>query len=358
MGRFLLFHVDVWILGFCPCIRIVLLSVNVLHVKLPNVLPVLLGIQRSADMVPTTLQNTLGAVEIGSSVSVFLFGIVTMQCYLYFSHYEDDRMGFKALVTFIWILELAHTIAIGYEVYRTTITLYGVIDQSTVKYAGFGVVTILGGIITTTVQFFFAYRVFNVLPNPWRFVGPACMVVAFFRLVVSIYTGIRGITSPYNTVIVELKPFVTALLASGAVIDIVIAISMLYFLFERRENSFSKISRLIDRLISFTIRTGLLTSVAAIFILILYRIMPYNFIYMAAYISLAKVYSNTLLSALNSRKALRKAVANSMSVERAPHRSEHVITTPGGVASIASQPYYNPISIEMKTSTYKTLDLP
>lgn len=46
-----------------------------------------------------TIANTFGgALEIGSSVSVFLFGVVTLQTHVYFSRFPKDRFHFKALV--------------------------------------------------------------------------------------------------------------------------------------------------------------------------------------------------------------------------------------------------------------------
>lgn len=48
-------------------------------------------------------------------------------------------------------LELGHTIAILYEVYRTTIVLWGRSDE-VVRFPAIGVVFVLGGFITTLVQ--------------------------------------------------------------------------------------------------------------------------------------------------------------------------------------------------------------
>jgi hypothetical protein len=45
-----------------------------------------------------TIANTFGALEIGSSVAVFMFGIVTLQAHVYFSRFPDDRLAFRALV--------------------------------------------------------------------------------------------------------------------------------------------------------------------------------------------------------------------------------------------------------------------
>lgn len=44
------------------------------------------------------MQNTFGALEIGVTVSVFLFGVATLQTHVYFTRFPDDRRYFKALV--------------------------------------------------------------------------------------------------------------------------------------------------------------------------------------------------------------------------------------------------------------------
>ncbi len=45
-----------------------------------------------------TMQNTFGALEVGVTASVFLFGFVTLQTHMYFQRFPDDRRAFKVLV--------------------------------------------------------------------------------------------------------------------------------------------------------------------------------------------------------------------------------------------------------------------
>jgi hypothetical protein len=47
----------------------------------------------------TSPHGTLGALQIGSSLSLFLFGILTVQAYLYFDRFRDDRWTLKAFVS-------------------------------------------------------------------------------------------------------------------------------------------------------------------------------------------------------------------------------------------------------------------
>lgn len=47
-----------------------------------------------------TLGNTLGAFQIGVALSLVLFGIISLQVYYYFEHYENDVIHIKAMVSF------------------------------------------------------------------------------------------------------------------------------------------------------------------------------------------------------------------------------------------------------------------
>lgn len=44
------------------------------------------------------LANTFGAIEIGSIFAIFLFGIITLQAYVYFTTFDEDHLAFRALV--------------------------------------------------------------------------------------------------------------------------------------------------------------------------------------------------------------------------------------------------------------------
>ena len=46
-----------------------------------------------------SLDQTIGALEIGSLFSVFLFGILTLQIYNYYHTFRDDGWKIKALVS-------------------------------------------------------------------------------------------------------------------------------------------------------------------------------------------------------------------------------------------------------------------
>ncbi|KAJ7856223.1 hypothetical protein B0H14DRAFT_2753192 [Mycena olivaceomarginata] len=57
------------------------------------------------------LSGTLGATEKGTLLGVFLFGIETLQTFHYYRHLSQDSNLLKAVVGFVWLLELGHMIS-------------------------------------------------------------------------------------------------------------------------------------------------------------------------------------------------------------------------------------------------------
>ena len=136
-------------------------------------------------IIEVDLNNTIGAIEIGSLFGVFLFGIVTLQTFNYYDNYKEDGWGNKTLVcqlkhlfcsalltifevASIWyhphplpcssliffgsrFLEIGHTLGINYELYRATILLYGQ-PWELVRFPGIAAVTVVGGAITLITQ--------------------------------------------------------------------------------------------------------------------------------------------------------------------------------------------------------------
>ena len=75
-----------------------------------------------------------------------------------------------------------------------------------------------------------------------------------------IYTGSVAIAATsYVAFVAKMHSWVLVLLALAAAIDTVIAVAMVGFLLTARERTPARTTRLVDRLIAFTLRTGLLT---------------------------------------------------------------------------------------------------
>lgn len=259
-----------------------------------------------------TLDNTIGALQIGVIFAIFLFGIITLQTYLYFRRFSaSDPWMLKALVGVVWILELLHTIGICYELYHSTITLFGQ-PQRLFRFPILGGITLVGGLITLITQCFFSLRVWRALPNPYSYIGVFCMAIAVAHWVGSIVLSARLLIAPTMGAF-KWYWLVTCLLVASVVVDLIITVSMLYYLINQRKNALKRVARLLDQLVAYTIRTGVLTSIIALGVAICFQVMSSNLIWLALYTFLAKLYSNSLLSALNERQHLRRRMVHGSS---------------------------------------------
>ncbi|ETW81806.1 hypothetical protein HETIRDRAFT_173484 [Heterobasidion irregulare TC 32-1] len=94
-------------------------------------------------------------------------------------------------------------------------------------------------------------------------------------------------------------------LGSAAAADLLIAISMCYYLFRSR-TGFQKTDSMITTLMLYSINTGLITSIVATGAVIAFATMPLNFIWLGFFWVLGKCYVNSLLASLNGRESLRE----------------------------------------------------
>ena len=248
----------------------------------------------SSGLVHVDLRDTIGALQIGSLFAIFLFGIVTVQAYLYYNAFREDRWTYKTLVsvhaflpiirkpyylplllggccvvrspfvmktcqrsltTTFRLLEVGHTAGVSYEVYDKTITFYGN-PNGLLTYPALGAVIAISGVITLLVQVrrvwwtcsslldleltnisqgFFSLRLYRILPKPYKYIGVVCFALSFIRCIGSLYLTAQAVTAQnlaqYSK---QWQWLVTSLLVVGTAIDIIIAVSMLWYLGKKR----------------------------------------------------------------------------------------------------------------------------
>ncbi|KIJ48783.1 hypothetical protein M422DRAFT_66276 [Sphaerobolus stellatus SS14] len=250
------------------------------------------------------LTDLYGAAFIGLLVTCFLSGIMTLQVHLYFQDSHQDRLPLKLLVIVVWILDMTHLVGISVFVYHYVISNWGnesIIGQSTWTL---GLEEMLNTWITFTVQMFFIYRI-SVLIRYSRWYLSPLVLLAFVHLGFGTGGGIKSMLPQTVGHLASTRLLVTPEF-SGAINDILIAATLCYFLRAQR----TVVSqRLVDRLIAYTINTGLLTSFLAFIDIGLFISMPGNYIHLAFNFTIGRIYTNSLMGTLNLRRHLRKASA-------------------------------------------------
>ncbi|KAJ3993412.1 hypothetical protein F5050DRAFT_1781958 [Lentinula boryana] len=248
--------------------------------------------------------STLGMLEIGVVISSILFGILTMQTYYYQKNYSQDLPWIKyGLVFGIWFIELVHTICIAHAIYFYSVIHFGDAEAFDGWPVSLAIAVVCHGIVAVLVQGFFAYRIA-------RFTGHLCIVlvpcfsVMIFELVSDIVIGVEMATVAQQSHI----PFqdnwewlILTVLCLRTTLDVLISGTFVYRLIKLRNIVSEDTLAVIDKLILWSIETGLILSLISILIIICYTTIPENYTWVMLYMILPRLFSNTMLANLNSR---------------------------------------------------------
>ncbi|KAF9440811.1 hypothetical protein P691DRAFT_801246 [Macrolepiota fuliginosa MF-IS2] len=238
-----------------------------------------------------------GPPFIGNIFNILLFGIMIAQTYIYFKTYRDQRW-IRLLVLAVLFVDTINVVFNNLYLYTALVlhfddmkslaraNLYAPADPATT------------GILGSMVQLFFAWRI-HVLTRNWF------MVATVVGLAV---TGLVGsLISTYKLAVIsefarlhEFKGYITLWLASASAADIIITIILVWYL-QKHRTGFRGSNIMIDRIIRLTVQTGLITSMFALVGLVIFILKSNSGIYLAFNIPLVKLYSNSLMSSLNSR---------------------------------------------------------
>ncbi|KAJ7194421.1 hypothetical protein GGX14DRAFT_678972 [Mycena pura] len=277
--------------------------------QLPSVPPFAQG----GDLdIPFSLDATIGALEIGVLVAVFLSGVLIVQVYVYFVRYPRDPLGFKFMVAFAWLLDIGHTFA-SHALYTITITQYGQPWLLAVLPKSFDVTILLSGLLGPLEQGWFTYRLYRftkTLPLPLL-----CVALSLLRLGGSTTLFVAACAAPtIQNYIREWKWVLEAVVIVGASVDVILALALCYYLSSWRQGGFQRTSKLVHQLMTWTIETGAITTAGALMLLLTFLTMQNNLVYLAFYVLMGKWFANSLLFSLNARERFARICAEGMSL--------------------------------------------
>ncbi|KAI0693966.1 hypothetical protein BC835DRAFT_1415596 [Cytidiella melzeri] len=259
---------------------------------------------------------TYGPIFIGVIFNVLLYGIMITQMFLYFTVYKRDKRWMKCFVAVLFVcdsLNTAFDIAFLYIPLVTkygeeqTITVRGHMlteyghtgNESALSYATwiFSTDPAMTAIIALMVQVFFAWRV-KVLTNNWPLVAFIAFC-SFAQWCGGLGTSIACGIVPEFIHFQNFKVIVIIWLAFSATADTVITCALVWHLRKHR-TGFTNTDDVVNKIIRLTVQTGMITAVCAIIDLIAFLSSPTG-IHLVFNLPLAKLYTNSLMSSLNSR---------------------------------------------------------
>jgi len=279
---------------------------------------------------PTNLKfdNSLGALLVGLIVSTTLFGLTSLQTYLYFVNYTKDRAAFKWLVGLLWMLDFVHTLFISHSAYYFLVQQYG--NPQALKEGVWSIImeVAVTTVMTVLVHGFLANRIYRLSHGNW--ILTSCVVIlALGHAALGIASTIRLFQINLFSRLPEVLGVLSATLIAMAVNDVLITVALCYYL-RKTQSTLNGTHDVIRLLIVYTIETGLLTSIFVTIDAVCVLTMPRNWIFIGLEVCVAKLYANSLLTILNSRRSVRKNFGN---VSITPARSVSTSELPTAFAS-------------------------
>ncbi|KAM6489245.1 hypothetical protein JOM56_015296 [Amanita muscaria] len=274
-------------------------------------------------------QTIIVSLGVGNLINWLLHGVLTVQVYLYYLAFPNDRKWTKAAVYTVYILETIQVIGLGIALLMIAATVSG--DPEAVPsfywamnaaswFAQALLTTLVGSLVPLIAQSIYAHRI-RIITR--RKVMPGLIItLAILQLFAAVAITV---TPPYRSVIT-----IAVWAGLNVVNDLIIAFIMVRSLWKNKALSGYTRSRVI-RLIHLVIATGSLTVAAnliCLFSLLAFRF-PSNLIFdyplnswkgdliaTPVLFFMPKLYANSILVMLNNRMAIkdsRNATPNMMS---------------------------------------------
>jgi len=228
---------------------------------------------------------------------------VTVQTFLYIKLYPTDAARTKIIVGAVWVLDTLHTCLIMASLWNYLIPHFGNVPR--VDFIPWTVAMSIAvtAALTIIVHCFLARRIYRLTKNDWRITAPI-LILAVLRLCAAcVTTSEMIIIKSFKGFSQQFRWVFTLGLALSSSADVLITITLCYKLRSNRTGSIS-MDNVIDSLVLYTLETGSLTCAGTVLSMLCWLTMSYNRLFLALHFIIAKLYANSLLATLNTRKQL------------------------------------------------------
>ncbi|KAJ7506580.1 hypothetical protein B0H11DRAFT_2219277 [Mycena galericulata] len=301
--------------------------------------------------------STLGALQIGVLIAYLLMGATTTQAYVYYGRFPGDSRRLKVLVAFVWACDAAHASCIGQTVYQQGITDYTHPERLDFLHKPLVVSILFNGLVGACVQGFFSFRIYSLSKSLYIpiFTGILSVSRVLFCVLAVVY-GTRPNLTLQGFFQAQANWMPYTLWIVSTVTDLIIAAAMVHWLLRQRHSlkNHARTVAIVDKIIIWTIQTGVLTSASTTLTLVLFVTRQTDFTWFAASAVTPGLFSHSLLASLNSRATLRAMNVDEITLPpSAPNSSVSSFLLVGTEVITHRQTInFAPADIEMSKTSY------
>ncbi|KAH9064965.1 hypothetical protein EDB87DRAFT_1178895 [Lactarius vividus] len=255
------------------------------------------------------VDNVLGAFFLGVIFSSILYGVTWLQVYSYFSkHCKGDRLFLKSFVALLLILDTLQLALVVHGFYVAGVTNFGDYLADLRAPWSLKVQSIIGIILTCSVQQFYAWRIYQL--SMGRIHIPVFIVIlSLAELGLGIVYLVHCFQFPYFDQAKVQIPNLTGGLSIQVACDVTITVSMVYYLLTRHETVMKRANLAITTVLAlYCVNSGALTLVFSMTCLVTFVRFPHTLIYAPFFFVLVRLYACAFMAVLNSRGRLRTSL--------------------------------------------------
>ncbi|KAH9902444.1 hypothetical protein C8Q73DRAFT_4440 [Cubamyces lactineus] len=249
-----------------------------------------------------SLNNQMGVVLICTCIGCMLFGLTTHQTYRYFRLYPTDGWRLKAFVLVLLLLDTFHSVLSIHICYYYLVNNYFFPLSLLNGVWSIRLIIVETGCVIVLAHCFYARRMFLLSGGrviPILLIG--LLLVTEFALCIA--STVEAFLQPAFSQYEHFTWLICSALGTAVFVDLFVTASLIVYL-RRSRTGFKRTDSLVDILMVYAINTGLSTSVISLAAAITAITMPDNHIYSGIYIIASKMYANSLLAVLNSRRSI------------------------------------------------------
>ncbi|KAF7330928.1 WD40 repeat-like protein [Mycena venus] len=302
-------------------------------------------------MEAVSYDNTLGAAFIGGIFASILYGVTCVQAFIFFNADRKQSAFLKLIVLTLWIFDTLHLIFVCYALYWYMVTNYTnpAVLVSLPWSISAGI--LLTPTSDTIVRSVFTYRVWILSGKNRLLTFPLALAVFLIQLD-GLASGIKGFLSSTFGKLGEITWVLYAGFTLSVVADFAIAITLCYYLYRSR-GGIKRTDSLITVLMMYTINIGLLTSVFQLACFITYAVMR-NFVFLAMYFPISKLYVNSLFATLNARDSLQQRDNNNMSIPLSHRTTTLAFVSDSSQGATQNASTVTPLSVHVETRVHES----
>jgi len=237
---------------------------------------------------------------VGIIVAVFLFGVLAVQIFYYFEHYESDDYWTKFIIGVVCTLELTDIICLINLFYTIAIKNF---DNPILLHKKTPWSQIASLIISSTnngiVQALFAYRVKELFKR-WEFTV-FCWALNTFRVITTFVLCIMASKTNVFKYLCTHGNWLLAIIVVNAFQDFIVAVPLGLHL-ARLEQRSPRPRVTLMRLFFTSLESGVIMFLLEIGVLIACSLSMQNFVWFSIRLCMSQVYANALLLSLNGRR--------------------------------------------------------